>query len=290
MTQNMVSILESSLPTLSGAYASIATYVLQHRKDVLDMSTRDLAQVCGVSEATIVRFSRSMGTHGYRDFKIALSASNAIRAQAEIDVADIQPGDSPIDVAKKLTSYTIASLESTGESLDYEQLEHAVDVIDAACVAGNKIYIAGVGATSTVAHALMIKLMRLGISTVYFEDIHLQLESMMNIQAEDVLICFTVLGRSIENEQLVDIARARGCEVIVVSQRGVGGTAEKATCLLLTSCVESGLRLASQTGLIMQMLLVDVLFTSLALRHLDETREGVMRSKRAFVELGHYAR
>ena len=64
--------------------------------------------------------------------------------------------------------------------------------------------------------------------------------------------------------------------------------AKKATCLLLTSCVESKMRLASQTGLIVQMLIVDILFTSLALRHLEETRASVAEQKRVFIELGHY--
>ena len=288
-SQNIVSVLEGSLPTLSGAYLAIASYVLEHRSEVPAMSTEELAGACDVSEATIVRFARKMGANGYRDFKLSLSAANAVRERAGVELADIQPGDSPGTVADKLTSYTINSLESTGNVLDKEQLERAVEIIDTAFQSGRKLYLAGLGASGTVARAFSIKLMRLGIPTVFYEDFHLQLESFLNIEPGDVLVCFTVLGRSVENEQLIDIARDRGCDVIVVTQRGSGKPAQKATCLLLTSCVESSLRLASQTGLIVQMLVVDVLFTSLALRHLEATRTAVTASKRTFVELGHYS-
>lgn len=287
--QNVISMIEGSLPTLSGAYHTIGSYILEHRYEVPSMSTEELASACNVSEATIVRFARTMGATGYRDFKISLSAANAVREHAGLDLADIRPDDTPAAVANKLTAYTISSLESTGNVLDHKELEHAVDIIDKAYTSGHKLYLAGLGASGTVARAFSIKLMRLDIPTVYYEDFHLQLEAILNIKPGDVLVCFTVLGRSIENEQLINIARKRGCDVILITQRGMGGIAKKATCLLLTSCVESKLRLASQTGLIVQMLIVDVLFTSLALRHLDVTRASVTESKRTFIELGHYS-
>lgn len=286
--QNIISIIEGALPTLTGVNHTVASYILSHRYEVPSMSTEELAGACGVSEATIVRFARTMGASGYRDFKLSLSAANAVHEHAGLDLADICPDDTPAMVADKLTSYTISSLESTNDVLDQNELSRAVDIIDTVYTSGHKLYLAGLGASGTVAKSFSIKLMRLDIPTVYYEDIHLQLEAVLNIKPGDVLVCFTVLGRSVENDQLINIAYKRGCDVILITQRGIGETAKKASCLLLASCAESNLRLASQTGLIVQMLIVDVLFTSLALRHLDATRASVTESKRAFIELGHY--
>lgn len=288
-TPDVIALIEGALPTLTGVNRTIATYIIEHRYEVPSMSTEELAGACGVSDATIVRFARAMGSTGYRDFKISLSAANAVREHAGLDLADIRPTDSPATVASKLTAHTISSLESTSNVLDTGELERAVDLIDEAYVSGHKLYLAGLGASGTVAKAFSIKLMRLDIPTVYYEDFHLQLEAILNIRPGDILVCFTVLGRSVENDQLISIARKHGCDVILVTQRGLGSMARKATCLLLTSCVESKMRLASQTGLIVQMLIVDVLFTSLALRHLDTTRASVTEQKRVFIDLGHYS-
>lgn len=289
LKQNVISVIEGALPTLRGNNLTIATYILEHRHEVPSMSTEEIARVCGVGEAAIVRFARMMGCNGYRSFKIELSAANAVRDATGMNLADVRPEDSPGEIADKLSVYTMTSIENTNAVLDRGELERAVNLIDDAYKGGHKIYLAGLGASSTVVRSFEVKLMRLHVPTVYHQDIHLQLESMMGIEKGDVLVCFSVLGRSVENDQLVGIARRRGCDVIVVTQHGKGGVAEKATCVLLTSCVESKTRIASQTGLIVQMFVADVLFASLAMRYIDALQAAVAESRTRFVELNHYS-
>ena len=48
---------------------NIADYVLEHGKDVLEMSISTLARECKVVESTIFRFCRTLGVSGYRDFR-----------------------------------------------------------------------------------------------------------------------------------------------------------------------------------------------------------------------------
>lgn len=43
----------------------IADYFLVHREEVETSAVKDLAEKCGVSAATIVRFSRSLGYSGF---------------------------------------------------------------------------------------------------------------------------------------------------------------------------------------------------------------------------------
>lgn len=54
---------------------NIADYVLEHGKDVLEMSISTLARECKVVESTIFRFCRTLGVSGYRDFRTALAVS-----------------------------------------------------------------------------------------------------------------------------------------------------------------------------------------------------------------------
>lgn len=286
---NLLTSLSNALPTLTEAYASICSYVLKNRLEVPKMSTEELAQACGVSEATVVRFARKMGLNGYRDFKISLSAANVLQTRDGIELADVHVSDTTGEVLDKLTSFTVNSLENTAAVLDRNELNSAIELIRKVSSKGGRIFVTGFGSSSTVAQAFVIKMMRLGVSTVYYSDIHVQLESLLSISPSDILVCFSVLGRTVENDQIVTIARDHGSEVIVITQQGNSLIAQKATCLLLTACVENNLRLASQTALIVQLLLVDVIFTSLALENLDSTRAAVEESRKAFYELGHYS-
>ena len=53
----------------------IADYFLAHREEVETSAVKDLAEKCGVSAATIVRFSRSLGYSGFPALKMDLMVS-----------------------------------------------------------------------------------------------------------------------------------------------------------------------------------------------------------------------
>lgn len=46
---------------------------MQHAEDAQYLSISSLAKACGVAEATIFRFCRSLGFDGYNEMKIALA-------------------------------------------------------------------------------------------------------------------------------------------------------------------------------------------------------------------------
>ena len=53
----------------------IADYILKKPGGVLFMSITELAEECGVAEASIHRFCRKVGAKGYQEFKMKLSLS-----------------------------------------------------------------------------------------------------------------------------------------------------------------------------------------------------------------------
>ena len=55
-------------PRLTGKGKILNTYVQEQPKKVVFMTIKDLAQATGVSEATVVRFVRTLGFSGYNDF------------------------------------------------------------------------------------------------------------------------------------------------------------------------------------------------------------------------------
>ena len=74
------------LDTMTGEYNNLtksgrkaADYIFAHRVEAQYMSITALAEECGVAEATISRFCRTLGFSGYNDFKLALAKASGAR-------------------------------------------------------------------------------------------------------------------------------------------------------------------------------------------------------------------
>lgn len=289
---NIISNLESTMPFLSAKEKKLGQYILEHRKEILSLTLKDLSLQAEVSEATVIRFARRLGCEGYSDFKISLSANlsaDLYNENSDLILDKIEQTDSASSVLKKLGAFVITSIQSTVDIIDYEELDKAIQLIRKTVDQHHHIYLSGMGASSSLVKQLQVKFMRLNIPAIYFEDAHLQLESNLNMSEDDLLICFTTLGKSVQSHQYIDIANQKKANIILITQFGNYELANKSSVTLFVSAVENNLRLASHTALIVQSLIVDTLFLALALDRLPEIQEDVAEKNKKFSELGYYA-
>lgn len=289
-TKNVISRLESMMPFLTGKEKVLGEYILAHLQEILLLPLKELSAEAGVSEATVIRFVRKIGCDGYASFKLALSANlsaDFYNEHSDLILENVVPTDSPDSILKKVSAFVIASIQSTMEQVDSEELEKAVHLIRRTHRENHRIYLSGLGASSTLVRQFQIKLMRLNIPVIYYEDIHLQLESNLNMQEDDLLICFTTLGKSAQSHQFIEIANQRNANILLITQFGNQDLASKSTVTLFASAVENNLRLASHTALIVQSLIIDTLFLALAMDDLADIKEKILEKNRIFAELGY---
>lgn len=71
--QNFWEMLRAKHDSLTKSGTIVADYLVQHAEDAQYLSISSLAKSCGVAEATIFRFCRSLGFDGYNEMKIALA-------------------------------------------------------------------------------------------------------------------------------------------------------------------------------------------------------------------------
>ncbi|WP_415967580.1 MurR/RpiR family transcriptional regulator [Faecalitalea cylindroides] len=278
--------IESSMPFLSKSEKKVGEYILNNPKKVADMSTQSLSTACQVSEPTLIRFTRKLGFNGYREFKLQLSA-NLVSKQLENTPVRVDINDSAQEIYEKLTAFTIASLKSTVNTIDGNDLETAANYIYLASQKKHQIFLSGMGASTVLIKEFQIKMMRLNIQTVFYEDIHLRLEACTNLKKDDLFICFTTLGSSKENYELIDIAHSRNAKIIIITQYGNSKTSEKADITLYTSVIENNLRLASQTSIVLQSMIIDTIFLIIALKDYKTISKDVQETKELFHRLGH---
>lgn len=84
--EKQLSIVESiraAYYSLTGAEKKVADFVLANPELVQDMSITQLADECGVADATVSRFCRSLQTKGFSSFKLELARLTASNAAKE---------------------------------------------------------------------------------------------------------------------------------------------------------------------------------------------------------------
>ena len=281
--------IESMMPYLSKTEYKVAHYFVGNAQNVITMSTKELSKECCVSEPTLIRFTKKLGFSGIKDFKLKLSASLGTNP-VDSYLAGVEKNDKPIDIYRKLSSYIITSINSTIETLDKNELEKAVELIYNTHINKNVIFLSGMGASGIPVRNLQIKLMRLGIYASFYEDIHVRLEACTNLKEGDLVIVITTLGSAIENYQIIDIAKQKGANVVVITQYGNEKIAEKVDAVLYTSVMENDTRLVSHAAIAVQNLIIDTIFFSLAYKNFDEIKDSVHEIKKIINEFGHFAK
>ncbi|WP_050635481.1 MurR/RpiR family transcriptional regulator [Candidatus Stoquefichus sp. SB1] len=116
----------------SDSEKEIARYILNHGDDVLSMSVKQLAQHTYTSPATIVRLCKKIGLDGYNDFKIKYSAE----LQYDLHHTDRIDVNFPFDkedsypiICHKLATLSQEVIADTIKLIDFQQLEHIIDLI-----------------------------------------------------------------------------------------------------------------------------------------------------------------
>ena len=68
----VINDISARLDSLTPKAQTLGTYIMQHPSKAVFMTTKELAEACGISEATVVRFVSTLGYKGYSDFQEAL--------------------------------------------------------------------------------------------------------------------------------------------------------------------------------------------------------------------------
>ncbi|MCK5312407.1 MAG: MurR/RpiR family transcriptional regulator [Desulfobacteraceae bacterium] len=68
----VINDISSKLDSLTPKAQALGTYIMQNPSKAVFMTTKELAETCGISEATVVRFVSTLGYKGYSDFQEAL--------------------------------------------------------------------------------------------------------------------------------------------------------------------------------------------------------------------------
>lgn len=193
MNRNVLAIIRAKYNTLSSSQKVVADYVLNHSNEVMLYTLNELANACGVSETTVLRFLHKINYNSYQIFKISLTQELSKDTPNTV-YEDVGLGDSVEQIMGKIISSTVSSINDSLEVIDSDAVEKFIEKI----ISSKKILIIGVGASASIATDMYHKMIKLGLNVVYSNDPHLINILSMNLTPEDFMIVFSHSGESRE--------------------------------------------------------------------------------------------
>ena len=270
--------IKQVLPSLPDQERKVADYVLRHPHEVVGLSITKLAKVSTVSTTTVSRFSRRIGTKGYRQFKIALAKEWS--SPQSLMYVEVQPDDTLVSVTQAIFAANIQALRDTQRTLDLDVLQQVVDTI----LRAGRVEIYATGGAGIVARELHFKCMQLGINTNAFLDSQMQVMSAAAVTPQDVGIGISHTGVQRQVAEALTLANTGGATTIALTSYPGTPVAEAADIVLLTTTLAAAITHDSPTVRTAQLALVDVIYGAMLLTRRDTAQEKMARVANAIAD------
>lgn len=201
----------------------VATYMLDHLKEVPFLSVPELAERSGASEATIVRFAQRIGYAGFSSLKAALL--QAVREKVVAVPEDVAPKPTNDDALDEVARLETANIGASVESLDRAQMNEVADALFEA----RQVHTFGTGISSHLSELLAYLLSQLGLRARPLPLYHSSpLEPLIALDAEDVVVVFSFAPYARPALEVARAANARGATVVAVCDRATAPVAAHA--------------------------------------------------------------
>lgn len=280
-TVDIISLLRRKAGTFPAREQRVADYVQDHLQDVTTIALSDLAQKVGVSEPTVIRFCRTLGCDGFRDFKIRLAQNLAVSMQylAPEDLAD---DTTAADVlSNHVLGIIVDNLRLLRDQLSSTEIDKAADILANA----RQIAFMGVGGGSTtVAFDAANRFFRLGIPAQAQSDGYLQRMLASTFGEEDVLFAISTSGRPTELIHSAAIARQYGAKVISMTHPQSPLAAESDVVIGIDMPENPDIYKPTATRHVF-LATIDIIATAAARRTPDRTLEKLRRIRSSLLTL-----
>lgn len=267
--------IQSKIKLLTGSEKKVAKYVLENYMKVLDYTVTELSEKADVSDATVVRFCRSVGYKGYQDLKINL-AQDAIMPYKHLNTS-LEERDTPEQIALKVIRSEIETLEETINILDMKELELAARAIQKA----RRVVFFGSGGSIMVAEDAMHKFLKIGIQCTVQMDTDVQVMESVLLGPEDVAVGISHSGTTRNVIECLKNARANGATTIGLTTYGKSPILKQCDHVLMTSTKETVFRSESVTARIAQLSVIDSLVAIISFMDYEKSYEAIQRTRTA---------
>lgn len=199
---------------MSKSQRKIALFILSNTESVPFFNVGQLAQMVGVSEATVVRFATFLGYEGYPEFQRTLQ--DAVKKQLTT-VERLKLSDDVYDKEDKaiyeMFNEDVQRIQMMAEQLDLAKFHEAVDAI----IQANRIFIIANRSAVSVGSFLEFYFDLMFENAELIRNPHGISEKLFRIDENDVVIGLSFARYTKNTVEAVSFAKDRGTKVIAIT-------------------------------------------------------------------------
>lgn len=237
---------------LTKTQKTIAKYILDNSTDACFMTSTEIALKLGVSESSVIRFSRSLGFSGFMDFQKALrkdyqdkvlSISSSITVPAQ-RIAKRAKLDYSTDYLNRHFKNAAKNLEAVFVNNTTDTFEQAADTI----IRSKHKYIAASRGNSCLGDYFLLYLKHLVPNVELTNATAISpIDHICNINKDDCLIIFSFPRYSSTDKITAEMAKEVGASIVVITDKPSSLFSQYAS-VLLTVPVDSSTFFNSMVG------------------------------------------
>lgn len=214
MEKSVLDTICASLDNFFESERKIGTYIIQHTAEVVDMTVGELAQACGVSDASVSRFCKKIDMKGFHHLKITLAKEISERGKEGEEEVSNHISVNDIDQSlKNILANKVTEITQTVSMMDTKQLHKILNLLNNA----KTVQFFAVGNTIPVAIDGAFKLNQIGIPAVSGTIWETQIGYTYNMTADDVVIAISNSGESTAVLRALEAARSAGATTISIT-------------------------------------------------------------------------
>ena len=252
MQTSIIECINGAYYELTVSERRVADYVLSQYDHVQFMSITQLAEECGVADATVSRFCRSLGLKGFNAFKIELAKQAAsLMHPDDLDSAETFRGR-----CQQVQHNNQLAIQQTMELVDEEAVIKAVDLL---CKA-DRIICMGQGGSMILANECSHLFSTVSNKFFSIWDSHTQVSTAATMSNRDIILLFSYSGSTQSGLEILQLAKQQGATTILVTRFRKSPAASLADVTLCCGSMESPMQLGSIPARVAQLVLVDILY------------------------------
>lgn len=213
MEKSVLDIICASLDSFFELERKIGTYIIQHTAEVVDMTVGELAQACGVSDASVSRFCKKINMKGFHHLKITLAKEISEKGIEEEEVSNHISVNDIEQSLKNILANKVTEITQTVSMMDAKQLSEILNKLNMA----RTVQFFAVGNTIPVAIDGAFKLNQIGIPAVSGTIWETQIGYTYNMTAEDVVIAISNSGESTAVLRALEAAKSAGATTLSIT-------------------------------------------------------------------------
>ena len=269
----------------------ITKFVQDYPRVTINLSLDELSQECFVSQASIIRMCKKLGTKGYADFKIQLASELSTFAldgqQIPVDIP-IYPNMSCDDISKTFYNLSHQALEYTFNNLDMKAVKKAANLLAKADI----VQLYGRGESLIIAEDFHYKLIRIGINSNLetlngFQEVN---NSISNSKISKVALIISQYCNSRQVQYVLDELMSCNTPFILLTAAENAFPYDKfAEVTLRIKCSESRYKMGSFASRTAMLYLLDCIYGQMfALNYKQNMDNLILFSKRKAERIYYY--